>query len=164
MIIHANVVHNCVKMNTLTLEQGNRKGENITNGTSKTERKYIDFIISGLSLGQSLGLPKLDLIGTFGWSQNKEYENQQIDEFLGSKKPELRTGRTPFYICPECGDISCGAITAKIEVSDKWVIWKDFGFENDYSEPDFSDYKAIGPFIFDKDEYFKIIGQLKQIE
>ena len=88
-------------MDTLTLGHGHRKGETFKNGSTKADRKYIDFIVSGQSLGQVFGLPDFDLIGTFGWTDNKEYENKQIDEFLGLTKPELATGRTCFYVCPE---------------------------------------------------------------
>jgi len=148
-------------MDTLTLGHGHRKSETSKNCSTKVDRKYIDFIVSGQSLGQIFGLPDFDLIGNFGWSENKEYENKQIDEFLGLEKPELETGRTCFYVCPECGDIGCGAITAKIEMTDKNIIWKDFGYENNYSEPDLTDYKEIGPFTFDKKQYCETIEGLK---
>jgi len=148
-------------METLTLGHGHRKGETFKNGTTKADRKYIDFIVSGQSLGQLFGLPDFDLIGTFGWTENKEYENKHIDEFLGIEKAELETGRTCFYVCAECGDIGCGAITAKIEVNDNNIIWKDFGYENNYSEPDLTDYKQIGPFIFDKRQYCKTLEGIK---
>jgi len=150
-------------MDTLTIGHGHRKSETFKNGTTKADRKYIDFIVSGQSLGQLFGLPDFDLIGTFGWSDNKEYEDKQIDEFLGLVKSELESGRTCFYVCPECGDIGCGAITGIIEVTEKNVIWKDFGYENNYSEPDLTDYKEIGPFTFDKKQYLTILERLKTL-
>lgn len=149
-------------MDILTFGSGFRKGETFQNGCTKAERNYIDFIVSGQSLRLILGLHDTDLIGTFGWIKNKAYENKKIDEFLGLGKPELETGRTPFYVCPECGDIGCGAITAMIEITDDYVIWRDFGYENDYSEPVFDDYKEIGPFKFDKRDYNKIFEILKK--
>ena len=59
-------------------------------------------------------MEKLDLIGNFGWTNNTEYENGQLCELLTEKKPTLETGRIMFYVCPECGDIGCGALTGKI--------------------------------------------------
>jgi len=147
-------------MHTLTLGQGHRKGETFKDGSTKADRKYIDFIVSGQSLGELFGIAESDLIGTFGWIDNKEYERRQIDEFLGKEKPESETGRTSYYVCPECGDIECGAITAKIEVTDTSVIWKDFGYENNSAEPNLEDYKQIGPFTFDKTEYFNTLKVL----
>ncbi len=148
-------------MDTLILGHGHRPGENFKNGSTKADRKYIDFIVSGQSLGQLFGLPEFDLIGTFGWIENKEQENKQVNEFLGIEKPELESGRTCFYVCPECGDIGCGAITAKIEVTDRSVIWKDFAYENNYSDPDLTAYKQIGPFMFDRAQYFTTFEELK---
>jgi hypothetical protein len=148
-------------MDTLTFGHEHRKVETFKNSSKKSERKYIDFIVSGKSLGQLLRIKDFDLIGTFGWSENKKFENIQIDEFLGITKSELETGRTCFFVCPECGDIGCGAITAKIEVTDKNVIWKEFGYESNILKPDLSDYKEFGPFTFDKMQYFKILEGLK---
>ncbi len=150
-------------MNTLTLGHGHRKGETFKDGSTKTDRKYIDFIVSGQSLGQLFGLPDFDLIGTFGWTVNKEYENTQIEEFLGRTEPELESGRTCFYVCPECRDIGCGAITAKIEITEKDITWKDFGYENNYSELDLTEYKEIGPFRFDKKQYSELLEGLKTL-
>lgn len=149
-------------METLTFGQGHRPGQTFKNGSTQAERKYVDFIVSGQSLGQVFGLPDLDMIGTFGWTEDKELENKTIDEFIGKATPELETGRTMFYVCPECGDIGCGAITAKIEITENKVIWKDFGYENNYSAPQLDDYKSIAPLEFDKTEYIKAFEQLKQ--
>lgn len=108
-------------MDTLTLGQG----QVVKNRTTQVDRHYIEFIVSGKSLGQLFGLPDFDLIGTLGWTDNKECENKQIDEFLGLAKPELTTG-ADLLLCMSrvwrhwlrC----CGAITATIEVTDKYVV------------------------------------------
>lgn len=74
----------------------------------------------------------------------------------------METGRASFYVCSECGDIGRGAITTKIEVTEKTVIWKNFGYENNYSKSDLTDYNEIGPFIFDRNEYIKVFELLKK--
>jgi hypothetical protein len=38
------------------------------------------------------------------------------------------------YICPECGDIGCGAYCCKIEKINGMYIWKDFSYENNFEE------------------------------
>lgn len=149
-------------METITFGHGHRPGQVFKNGSTQVDRKYIDFIVSGQSLGQVFGLPDFDLIGTFGWTENEEEENKQIDEFLCKVTPELKTGRTMFYVCAECGDIGCGAITAKIELIEDKFVWKDFGYENNYSEPMLDDYKNILPLEFDKTEYIKTFEKLRR--
>ena len=59
------------------------------------------------------------------------------------------------YVCPECGDIGCGAITAQVEESDGFMIWRDFGYENNYdpSTPDLKKYTEVGPFWFEAAQY-----------
>lgn len=150
-------------MDILKIGQGFRKGEIFENGSSVTERKYFDFIVNGNSLEKLLGIKSDYLIGKLGWTVNIEYENKLINEFLGVEKPELISSRTSFYVCPECGDIGCGSITAKIEIKEKSVVWKDFSFENDSDEPfDLNQYKEIGPFEFDKTAYTNTIEKLRR--
>lgn len=152
-------------MDTLTLGHRHQKGKTLKSGSTIIDRKYIDFIVNGQSLEKLLHIAPYGEIGTFGWSENIEYENKCVDEFLGLEKSELESGRTSFYVCGECGDIGCGAITAKIIVTEKAVIWKDFAYEDlSEEELDFTDYKGIGPFEFDKIEYSITISTLKRKE
>ena len=152
-------------MDILTFGDGHQKGKSLKNGSTITDRKYIDFIVNGQSLKKLLQIGSYGEIGAFGWTENIEYENRRVNEFAGLEKPELCTGRTSFYVCGGCGDIACGAITAKIILTDKTVIWKDFGYENNSEEKaDLSDYSKIGPFEFDKTEYVKTIETLRREE
>jgi hypothetical protein len=148
-------------MNVLTLEQGIRKGEGSQDRAHKTERKYFDFVVSGKSIGTLVDAKRYDMIGAFGWAKNKEYELERINEFLGQQKPELESGRSCFYVCAECGDFWCGAITAKIEFSDTEVTWKDFAYEHPNLEPAFRPLEEIGSFTFDKTEYVRVFDALK---
>jgi hypothetical protein len=62
------------------------------------------------------------------------------------------------YVCPECGDINCGAVTAMVEEEGDQIVWKQFGHERGYhldGQPlaDLSQYEAVGPFRFAKRQY-----------
>src|SRR4051812_18620527 len=105
-------------MDTLSFRQSHRQGHKLSDGLTQADRHYIDFIVSGQSLKELIGRPKLDLIGTLGWIVDKKLDSQQIDEYVSKIAPELETGRSCFYVCAECGDIGCGAVTAKIISSD----------------------------------------------
>src|SRR5690606_13449530 len=102
---------------------------------------------------QTCALP-IYMISMLGWGMNTDYEKGILREFLKQESPELETGRTIIYGCSECGDIGCGAITAEIIDDGDKIIWKDFGYENDYSGFDLEDYRNISPFVFDKKKYF----------
>jgi len=73
---------------------------------------------------------------------------------LKEQPGEFPNDRVALYICPECGDLGCGAVTAKISVHDDVVTWSDFGYENTYEDAMFPDtLSAIGPFTFELREY-----------
>jgi hypothetical protein len=100
-----------------------------------------------------------DLIGRLGWGAN-EIERDAIDILLLKKPPDLPDGRRLLYVCPECGDIGCGALTVKIEKTNEHFVWKGFGYENNYDGrmPLLEEYKHIGPFFFDKHQYFQVLN------
>lgn len=154
-------------MDTLSHRWEIRKGEIERNQIRKHERKYVDFVVSGQPLSEILHTKQSDMISMFGWGINTDYEKRVIKEFLKQEPSELETGRTVIYGCSECGDIGCGAITAEIVDQGDMIIWKDFGYENNYSGFDLEDYKHISPFVFDKKEYLsefeKIVQELLDI-
>jgi hypothetical protein len=120
-------------------------------GRRATARLYLDFIVDNHSLSEVISG---DLIGRLGWGVN-EYNRESVDVLLLKKSPDLANGRCLLYVCPECGDIGCGAITIKIEKTTEHFVWKEFGYENNYDDgmPLLEEYKHIGPFFFDKDQY-----------
>jgi hypothetical protein len=140
-------------MDILTYNWDIRQG--VQNGTQihKHQRKYIDFIVSGHLLSETFETKNKDMISSFGWSTNIEYENRTIKEFLKQEKTELETGRTILYCCAECGDIGCGAITTEIIETEDKIIWRNFAYENGSEETDFNEYKNICQFEFDKEQY-----------
>jgi hypothetical protein len=66
------------------------------------------------------------------------------------------------FICSECGDIGCGAITALVARDGHSIVWKAFGYENNYEKNIlFDDYKQIGPFTFDLEHYERTLKAVR---
>ena len=65
------------------------------------------------------------------------------------------------FVCPECGDLGCGAITCEVIREADTVVWQRFGFENDYDEKmsDFDSYSSIGLFRFDREHYRELLAR-----
>ncbi|QVW26707.1 hypothetical protein KJF94_14715 [Pseudomonas hormoni] len=64
---------------------------------------------------------------------------------------KLSGDRVLLYLCPECGDIGCGAYSVQTQESDEHFIRDLFAYENGYEEPRII--KGIGPFTFEKQSY-----------
>jgi len=129
-------------------------------GEGKTRRAYLDFIVNGQSLHDLL--KPVDRIGCLGWLPPKA-EQIIVEQLTTELLSELGNHRYSIYICPECGDIGCGAITVQIEKTEDGFVWKNLGYENDYDESisDFKRYEKIGPFHFRKSEYVNTIKKIK---
>lgn len=128
--------------------------ERVVNG-AQTPRKFLDFVIDGNSLYEFFG----DLISPFGWLSPDE-TLKAVDRLLLIDEADFPNNRRSIYICPECGDLGCGAISAVIERAGNRIIWRDFGYENNYDETvHFDEYRDLGPFSFDLDEYSRVIAQ-----
>jgi len=69
---------------------------------------------------------------------------------LGTKDPDTEDGRVLVYVCPECGDIGCGAYALRIERAADTVRWFDFAYVNGYEEPV---PVSLSPLEFDAKEY-----------
>lgn len=73
----------------------------------------------------------------------------EVGMLLGERSPTLEGGRVPLYVCPECGDIGCGALTAVIERSGDHVTWRDFGWDDAGQDGEDPTRFTGGPFVFD---------------
>ncbi len=140
-------------MNKLEFKNAVRPGD-----SNKPERHYLDFIISGRLLRDILNLGKSDLISPFGWLENKAEDKLAKQELTLRKKSSLDTGRIMLYVCPECGDIECGAITAIVVDCGDRIIWKEFGYETGRGISEL--YSTIQPIEFSRQEYFNAFSQL----
>ena len=125
-------------------------------GGGKTERHYYDYLINDRLLSEIIEIG--DQIGVFGGFGEKD-DRTHFNELLSKKKSELKSGRVPIYICPECGDLGCGCISIEIIKTNEGFIWKSFGFENNY-ENGIAESYDIGEFFFNKTQYYE---ELKKI-
>jgi hypothetical protein len=90
-------------------------------------------------------------------------EFSRVQQLLGQTPPELADGRLALYVCPECGDLGCGAVTVVVDRIGDDVVWRDLGWQNDY-EPnvDFESFAGVGPFRFDRSQYEAVLSPLLQ--
>lgn len=117
----------------------------------------VDFEIDGTSLFKSLSRTDgrlSDLMGCIEKGNTRLNELARAALITGAAS-EGTDGRVLLYICPECGDIACGAYAARITVADEAIEWSDFAFVNGY-EAD-QPIQDLGPYYFTPSEYERVI-------
>jgi hypothetical protein len=131
-----------------------RLGEGNADGVRKTYRRHVDFIVNGLSLYAAADVAKHDLVGTLGWAIFDQ-EERIVRDLLLEAPTSVSGGRQALFVCPECGDLGCGGITAVVERNGDEVMWRDFAHENDYdaSASDRESFEHLGPYSFDFQQY-----------
>lgn len=68
----------------------------------------------------------------------------------------LEPGRFPLYVCSECADLGCGALTVAVErqSDDDPVTWSDFRFEDGHTPlSEHPSLAGLGPFTFPAGRY-----------
>jgi hypothetical protein len=121
-------------------------------GDGRTERRYLDFVVDGISLYDRLRAG--DRVTALGcWLRDSEREH--IEQLLSG------SGRVPLYVCAECGDLGCGAVTVQVERTPEGFVWRDFALENNYDDTmkDAAPYRTVGPFLFNKTEYWQLLNK-----
>lgn len=128
-------------------------------GGGRTERRYLDFVIDGVPLSSRFDA---DFVSPFGWFDVDE-QKASIARLLRKSPPDVAHDRTTLYICPECGDLGCGAVTLLIERGPSVIIWKNFGIQNNYDGAVHTEgFENIGPFTFDARQYHELFEQIKR--
>lgn len=120
-------------------------------GATCTKRTSADFLIDGQSLLEMLvkcAGGHADFMGCFVSGYAKECE--RMSSILLDVSPEGGK-RVLLYICPECGDIACGAYSVLVRREQEFYVWESFAYQT--SEADLKTVEAFGPFVFDASMY-----------
>lgn len=82
---------------------------------------FYDFVVSGKSLYSELCRLGFDYISCLGWLDGF-YDDEARARLLLKEKGDLPNGRVALYICPECADLGCGAITLTLSQDGDEII------------------------------------------
>jgi|SRR6267142_407640 len=139
------------KLSTLELVLRQRPYVKSPSGTFQSERNYLDFVIDGQSLAERA---RYDLVSVLCKEWVLEEREKSVRRLLLEEAADFPDDRRSLLICGECGDIGCGAVSIIIHLSEKTVLWQDFGYQNNY-EPEIHrvHLKDLGPFEFDLVDY-----------
>ena len=141
--------------NRLTIARAERSHRDLGGGAYQTGRVFADLVVDGQPLSGVAGR-RGDLVSVLGWGTHAS-QDSVVARLLGDAPAPLPDGRQPLYVCAECGDVECGALTVVIEKSGNEIVWRDFDYETgmdidppDLDRPAFAD---VGPFRFARADY-----------
>jgi len=136
-----------------------RAGTQNADGTFKSERHFLDFVVDGKSLWEALG-ERHDMVSILCSEYSSDETAKAVGRLLLNGNADLSNDRHSLFVCSECGDLGCGAITAVVERQGEKITWKAFGYENTYEDKIFLDtYSTVGPFTFDATTYEHTLAQ-----
>jgi hypothetical protein len=133
-----------------------------------TSLNDISWISQSMALWETVGKPR-DLVSVFCREYALDESIRAVGRLLLTEKAAFPNDRRSLFICSECGDLGCGAATALVAREGDVIVWKDFGFENNYdANVELNDCKGVGPFVFDAVSYenalLKAIDSLKTLK
>jgi len=140
------------ELNSLVLVRRVRPG-----GGGNTERSWLDFVTDGRSLLDVLGPQAGDTCGSLGWG-NPAAQASAVRRLQLEDEPQIAGEREAIFVCAECGDVGCGAVTTRITGSKGLVHWTDFAFENGWDSEASEPITGAGPFTFEFRAYRRALG------
>jgi hypothetical protein len=133
-------------------------------GTCRAREGSLDFVVDGESVYERHGA---DLISPLGWLP--EDADEQAAARLLRRAPPDAGDRVSLYVCPECADLACGAITALIDRRGRDIVWTGLAFTTigqtagswHHDEKAFGDIREL---CFNAREYWAAITGRPRIE
>lgn len=139
---------------TLQLALIHRAGGS-SGGASWQERWTFDFLVDGRSLADLLGAAQRDLVGRLD-RDRRDWNAESVRVLTGDAAPDFEN-RVLLFVCPECADLGCGAITATLHLKDETITWSDFKHENNYDDSMTTSFPEVGPIAFALESYRRIL-------
>ncbi|AXF05025.1 hypothetical protein CUJ88_42620 [Paraburkholderia hospita] len=140
-------------MNILGHRKLHRPATSSLHGATCVERTSADFLIDHRSLLELLvqrAGGHSDFMGCFVNGYVEECQRART-RLLGISLQSGTESRVLLYICPECGDVGCGAYSAVVRRDATSYLWRSFAYQT--SERDLNVLDMPGPFVFEASHY-----------
>lgn len=140
-------------LSSLTLIPYHREGTRGSRDVGSSERWAWDFVVDGQPLSRVV---PGDVVGVLGWG-SASWQASVVERLFRQADSDLPPDRVALYVCPECGDLGCGAVTAVVRRSGETIQWSDLRYETDRQDPDEDVALATGPFTFEWAAYAHLL-------
>ncbi|GAA1375461.1 hypothetical protein GCM10009638_12480 [Luteococcus sanguinis] len=118
---------------------------------SAPDHQYLGFVVDGRNF-TDLFPETGDMVSPFTLAWPIPVITDRLDTLLGRVPDrDVGPGRVVLMSCAECGDLACGALTARLSVRPTEVMWSDFAWESGDGDADY--YDSSPELIFDRRGY-----------
>jgi hypothetical protein len=149
-------------INTLTLSAAIREGSSDPKASKKL-RHFLDFVVDGKSLWERTGKP-IDTVSVLCKEFGRDWITAAAERLVLKAEADAPENRRTLFVCSECADLGCGAITIEIARKGHLYVWHSFGYENTYEDDlHLANYQTIGPFEFEAIDYEKTIFEGREL-
>ncbi|HSH59172.1 MAG TPA: hypothetical protein VK988_05920 [Acidimicrobiales bacterium] len=124
----------------------------------KAERRFADLVVDAKPLYRVVRAEGFDYISAI-WLDDPDIARLAVRRLLGDQPPDAPGGRVAMYVCPECGDLGCGAVTAQVNRTEDNVEWSAWGLQNNYEER-VTPVENLPAVTFRRDEYERALRAL----
>ncbi len=148
-------------MDTTSLELvETQRGVEPTTANQKRLTRFLDFVVGGEPLYPVMQRGGFDVTTPLWFDAPIEVVSEDVERLLGNRPGDAPHGRVSIYVCAECGDLGCGAVTVRLVCDSESVQWRDWGYQNNYEEDIYSDGLADLPDIsFNRREYEAVLAE-----
>jgi hypothetical protein len=123
----------------------------------RAQRVFLDFEVDGEALYPAIRRAGIEYVTSL-WLDSPAVAAATVRRLLGQDPGDAPGGRVSVYVCPECGDLGCGAVTIALTVGPDTVTWSDWGYQTDGEEDVRRDgVPSFGPLTFDRAEYQAVL-------
>ena len=129
------------------------------------QTEFLDFAVAGQSLRPDLTQRGFsDVIGPL-WTSDlgRQLWPETVARLLGDEPGDAPGNRVSVFVCGECGDLGCGAVTVRLTVSGEQVTWADWGYQNNYEDEVYrvglEDFPTL---VFDRGQYESVFATILQ--
>jgi hypothetical protein len=123
----------------------------------RMQRQSWDFVIDGASLCTIWR--DRDVTGALAVGESVGLV-EAVAKLTGAAEPDYPPDRVAIFVCPDCGDLGCGAITVAVRHDGDTVTWSDFRWEVNWfaDDPDEATVRyELGPFVFSTPDYLGVL-------
>ena len=155
----------CTRMsNELRLAPRDRLLEEVDWG-DQTPRSVLDFEVDGDSLYDVVVRLGMDYISPL-WldADAAEQTGAVVERLLGAAPADLPGSRVAVFVCPECLDLGCGAVTVERTITDQRVRWANWAHQTDDDQTlDTSEVSGSRDLEFDRAAYERTLHRPARI-